>query len=426
MKKIILVIFIIFSIQKFSFNQTYRWNNFCNNVPCNIQTMLTNVKYYNDKLYIINGSKGSIYISTNKGNSFETVNIDTTNNGFYNFQIKDASKMWLLRSTDGVLLKSSNSGYNWIYKGSIGVGNFNITRVLFINDQTGYVMGYNGSFGDNSCFFKTTNSGNNFTSISLPTYFKLGFDFAIPDSTNTNKIYASWDSANYGKFWISTNAGLNWTSMYSNVSIYKMFFNSPNKAWTCGSGGKIFYFDGSNLIQQNSGISGTLQSISFCNDGLHGWAVGPGSTIMKTSNSGQTWLKDSVNGVNVFFYDVFAVSPTEAYAVGGPRVFYKYGLAVGVNNILVSIPDKYELYQNYPNPFNPTTSIKYSVSSIRNIKLIIYDIRGKEVTTLVNEKQTPGMYEVTFDGSQFPSGVFFCKLSIDNVQFSIRKMMLLK
>ena len=106
-------------------------------------------------------------------------------------------------------------------------------------------------------------------------------------------------------------------------------------------------------------------------------------------------------------------------------------MPIKVNQIAGTVPDKYSLYQNYPNPFNPTTNIRYSIPSIVNsqssmVKLVVYDILGKEVARLVNEKQTPGTYEVKFNGTNLPSGVYHYRLSVDNVPVSSRRMILLK
>ncbi len=86
--------------------------------------------------------------------------------------------------------------------------------------------------------------------------------------------------------------------------------------------------------------------------------------------------------------------------------------------ILEYIPPKeYALFQNYPNPFNPSTTIKYSIPvdtrrgvSSTNVSLIIYDILGREVATLVNQKQQPGNYEVVFNASHLASGTYFYRL----------------
>ncbi|MCX6163749.1 MAG: T9SS type A sorting domain-containing protein [Ignavibacteriae bacterium] len=90
--------------------------------------------------------------------------------------------------------------------------------------------------------------------------------------------------------------------------------------------------------------------------------------------------------------------------------FYLYRVPVGIKQIGSTVPSEYKLYQNYPNPFNPSTIIKFQIKDSRFTTLKIYNILGKEVATLVNEKQSPGVYEVVFDALNLPSGIYFYKL----------------
>lgn len=85
---------------------------------------------------------------------------------------------------------------------------------------------------------------------------------------------------------------------------------------------------------------------------------------------------------------------------------------IGINNNSGNVPDKFMLWQNYPNPFNPETKIKFSVPAGENrqIKLTVYDITGKEVSTLVNEVLRTGLYEASFNGIKLSSGVYFYTL----------------
>jgi hypothetical protein len=96
-------------------------------------------------------------------------------------------------------------------------------------------------------------------------------------------------------------------------------------------------------------------------------------------------------------------------------------------NILT--PLQFNLSHNYPNPFNPTTKIYYTVGTTResfaNVKLIIYDVLGREVRMLVDKKQPAGKYMVTFDASGLASGVYYYKLQAGDF-FQTRKMLLLQ
>ena len=79
-----------------------------------------------------------------------------------------------------------------------------------------------------------------------------------------------------------------------------------------------------------------------------------------------------------------------------------------------SSPKEYILFQNYPNPFNSSTIIKYELPDNAYVKLIIYDILGRVVRTLVDEEKSPGEYQVKFDVDNLPSGIYFCKISFNN------------
>jgi hypothetical protein len=92
------------------------------------------------------------------------------------------------------------------------------------------------------------------------------------------------------------------------------------------------------------------------------------------------------------------------------------GFAIGVNNISTEVPASFSLSQNYPNPFNPMTKINFSIPPSKGtrgmiIKLVVFDLLGREIKTLVNEELEPGMYEVDFSGANLPSGIYFYRLT---------------
>jgi len=93
----------------------------------------------------------------------------------------------------------------------------------------------------------------------------------------------------------------------------------------------------------------------------------------------------------------------------------------GYNNI----PTEYKLEQNYPNPFNPTTTIRYSIPKAGSVTLKIYNLIGEEIATLVNEEKAAGNYEIEFDATQLPSGVYFYQIKAGDFS-QTKKMLLLK
>ncbi|PKL84132.1 MAG: hypothetical protein CVV24_01775 [Ignavibacteriae bacterium HGW-Ignavibacteriae-3] len=88
----------------------------------------------------------------------------------------------------------------------------------------------------------------------------------------------------------------------------------------------------------------------------------------------------------------------------------EYGTFVGVKGNDM-IPGSYSLSQNYPNPFNPITKIRYSLPAAGFVSLKVYDLVGQEIHMLVNEEKPAGSFEVSFDGKNLASGVYFYKLS---------------
>jgi aryl-phospho-beta-D-glucosidase BglC (GH1 family) len=91
----------------------------------------------------------------------------------------------------------------------------------------------------------------------------------------------------------------------------------------------------------------------------------------------------------------------------------------------LEIPNEFQLEQNYPNPFNPSTKIGYRLPTNTFVVLKVFDILGREVETLVEERQNRGSYSVQFDASDLPTGVYFCRLETETYH-GTKKLLLLK
>jgi hypothetical protein len=208
-------------------------------------------------------------------------------------------------------------------------------------------------------------------------------------SVNETKIYVGTD---FNGVYFSLDNGQNWThaSLTYNWIRALAVFNSNVFAGTYDSG--IYYSSdyGLNWVHKNEGLDNLrIKSLVITNGYIYAGTYG--SSVWKRSLS-----------------DI-----------------------IGINTIGFQIPLNFSLSQNYPNPFNPTTKIKFDIppdSRLRgndNVTLKIYDALGREITTLVNEQLKPGTYEIEWDGSNYPSGVYFYKLlTADNSE--TRKMVLIK
>lgn len=96
----------------------------------------------------------------------------------------------------------------------------------------------------------------------------------------------------------------------------------------------------------------------------------------------------------------------------------------GTGNILSELPKEFKLYENYPNPFNPTTSIKYDIANNAYVKLVVYDITGKQVETLVSSNLQAGRYEATFNGSNYASGIYFARIEAGSYRHILKMLMI--
>ena len=362
------------------------------------------------------------------------------------------------------ILKTTNGGDNWF----ISYKNFkNFSRVIFINDSIGFVCG--SSFQLYGAIYKTTNTGENWFTLNTPfaqdfedmsvlnedTIWVVddnSFDGGVFRTTNggqnwtqqydpTNKIYMFNGNTGFisrgasnGIIYKTTNSGLNWTQIPSEHGFLDMYFIDTLIGWKVISVLKKTTDGGLNWIKQQmpsdphfwTGGEGLMEKFSFVNtDTIWGvsenYRFGPGNyrgIIWKTTNGGGNWgfqipdtsihifrynYIDFVNKLNGWSY--YTQTGVHTVTGGGDSTIY-----LGINKVSNEIPSGFELYQNYPNPFNPVTKIKFEIPKSSFISLIIYNILGKEIETLVNEKLSLGSYEVDWNASGKPSGVYFYRL----------------
>lgn len=155
--------------------------------------------------------------------------------------------------------------------------------------------------------------------------------------------------------------------------------------------------------------------------------------ISFTSGS-DTVIKVMNNINNQMFSFNFTRQPTALVFDPDNDIVLKIATTIGVNQISSVVPEKFALGQNYPNPFNATSKIKYQIGKTENgilkiengmVSMKVFDVTGKEVMTIVNENQKLGTYEVTFDGSNLASGIYFYQLKTDNF-IETKKLILIK
>lgn len=309
------------------------------------------------------------------------------------------------------IFKSFNWGLNWFCICN-QMGNLTVSSFLF-NDP--YIF-----CGDSSGILRTSNEGANWTLLT--------------NGLNSQKINCI---KNIGIFYFSgtpdgiyksINIGDNWFFIYAKGHNVSCFESSGTKlfAGISGFGVKVTTNNGVSWENFNGGLNCmnvncllVVSNIIF---------AGTDNGVFASPLYGDYWTYFNNNFLVNPKVTCLAYSNNFLYAGILGQSVWKFPIAdyiISVQSISSNLPDKYYLFQNYPNPFNQSTKISFQIAKQGNAKLIVYDIGGKIISTLVNKKMTPGKYEVNFDAGKLTSGVYFYKLITEDFS-QTNRMILLK
>ena len=146
--------------------------------------------------------------------------------------------------------------------------------------------------------------------------------------------------------------------------------------------------------------------------------------VTNASSASQEWTINDFTNLTTRYIRIICLSNNQADWAGiwEARIL-KSDKATSIEES--SIPQSFALEQNYPNPFNPTTNIRFSIPKESFVTLKVYNILGKEIATLVNERKPQGTYNLKFDASNLPSGIYFARIQADSF-IDVKKMSLIK
>ena len=452
-------------------------NNWVSQIAGSDYKMTFDIYFTNENTgYAIGGDvwlfiNSGIYKTTNGGtNWYFSFLPDTT---VYRSILFINSNTGYIAGSLGYARKTTNAGLNWNLLNT--ETSASLRSIFFLNSNTGFISGFGGTI------IKTTNAGVNWTIINTGFIENLYSIYFIDANTG---IAAGCDPGGSLNSIIirTTNGGSNWTTQFSGSGyIYSLSFANQSTGFSANSNRFLRTVNrGINWDYIETPVnSGTIRSIKFINDTI-GYAAG--LTLFKTINGGMalipnspsnlsaypqqygkirlTWVDNSVIEIGFKIQrklqtdtvwqtkDSVSQNITQytdtGIVIGIPYQYRVYAYNIngnsGFSNIVTAspllidiysnhLPNNFYLYSNYPNPFNPITKIKFEIPLNKGglkgiVSLKVYDLLGKEVTTLVNEQLQPGSYEVTFDGSNLPSGVYFYKLTAGNYTETMKMLMI--
>ncbi|MCK9281147.1 MAG: T9SS type A sorting domain-containing protein [Melioribacteraceae bacterium] len=246
-----------------------------------------------------------------------------------------------------------------------------------------------------------------------------------------------------GLIWIGTGDGLATFDGISNWKVYKpsnpisieglphnhiyTIAFDQNNTWI-GTPSGLVKFDGTSMTTYNKDNSNIADNSVLALAIDFNGTLWIGGNFGLTKFDGSNWITFNTsnsglpnNSINSITIDA---SGNKWISTGTGLAVFKEGGIVSVEEIEPSFTIDYSLNQNYPNPFNPTTKINFSIPISEFVTIKIYDILGREVTTLINEFRNAGNHQIDFNGNGLTSGVYFYKISSGNYS-ETKKMILL-
>ncbi|MGM0586899.1 MAG: YCF48-related protein [Bacteroidota bacterium] len=372
-----------------------------------------------DEIYYASGYNGEIVKTEDGGANW------TTLNSTYNARLND---LYFFNADEGIaiggvyaeskILKTTDGGANWT---SITAPvDKELTTISFVDATTGYISGSDGTI------LQTTDGGDTWTDVFSTSSYD---DFNGIDVLDANHIMVAGDR---GVHYVTEDGGDNWTKGQKATGSYIQDISYPAE----GIGYAVSWYgaflqynpDDKEVVSlfadftSDTTQSDTQTAISFTdhsqgNVSSWSWDFGDGST---SSDQHPTHTYASAG--------TYTVTLTVSDGNSSDAMTYTDHITVEQGTALTTdqeLPTRVELKPNYPNPFNPATMITYGVPQTSDVSLMIYDILGRRLQTLVNQRQAAGWYSVRFNAEHLPSGVYIYRLKAGNTVHTL-KMVLVK
>ncbi|MGH2575385.1 MAG: T9SS type A sorting domain-containing protein, partial [Ignavibacteria bacterium] len=387
--------------------------------------------------FILAGS--TLYRSLDKGETWTSLQGSIPGGSCHSFFVNalDTNIMIAAKGSGGAgrIIKSTNYGANWtdIFN-PISLTSYGMPLEADPNNPNTLYLG-----PDNLAMRKSTDFGLTWSNLSggeSGGIFRSPCDVVIQfENPNTIFVGDGTTGSGSGKFWKSINGGFNWTliNTVSGSEIPMIANNSLNinlvyhSTWSSGSFWKSTDM-GSNFVSLSQ--SGSLWATDVAKDDPNTVAYDNyGSSCYISTNGGLNFITTNVGSspaAGILFFDKGNLLIQHGGGVYKMNIIYNVPTITANHQISSEIPNDFNISQNYPNPFNPSTKISYGLPMTGFVKIIVYNVLGKEMQTLVNQELRAGSYEAVWDASEFPSGIYFYSLYSNGERIDTKKMILMK
>lgn len=367
--------------------------------------------------YFIN-TPPKVLVSTNGANSWQTIELFSF--GITHIQFLNSYTGYLLdfQTNEIKLRRTDNFGLSWNVATTIYTVTGSYQKLYFMNSNTGFIW-------DSYPPRRTTNGGLNWTDASFSPvsgYTEICF-------VNADTGFINGTNASVNCIAKTTNKGVNWNITGITSFCNKIRFSDLNTGFALCNNSLLLKTTncGDNWSVISIQPPENLISISVVNQNYL-YVLTQSGKILKTTNGGSNWTIQNLplSGLSARDVEFASVNSGIVLCSGGKILKTTTGGEVlGIQTIGNVIPNKYKISQNFPNPFNPNTQIVFDLPVTSYTRLQVYDILGRKVELLIDEKLAAGSFKYEWDASSYPSGVYFYKLQAG--EFSeTKKMVLLK
>ncbi len=342
----------------------------------------------------------------------------------------DALHAWVGSGTDGRIYGTTDGGATWAEQANPGAQSGHMAGLWFFDAANGFALENQPPYNGHGLFvmLQTSDGGSTWTHLAHEPVGIYDEHIWINSFWWTDPQHG-WFGTNKSRVWRTSDGGDSWTtaSLDAIAPLGVTFRDTSMGLAACESGRYARTSDGGKSWTTVPGrFSSDLNAVCYAPRSGSAWMISTDS-VMRTSDDGLSWTPEAITPTRGVPCHLSFADDTSGWLVTNWGEILRYHPIIGgvSTEMVLQHPGGFQLCQNYPNPFNPTTVVRYQLPGTTNVKLVVYDVIGREVAVLVSERQAAGTYQVTFDGSRLASGVYFYRLTAGSL-VETKKLLLLR